>query len=44
MVSIPEDVIVYGAVVTKAGEYEFVNDGRYWTDFDRGVPRRRPLG
>jgi hypothetical protein len=38
MVSIPEDVIVDGAVVTKAGEYEFVNDGRYWTDFDRTDP------
>lgn len=37
-VTIPEDVIVDGAVVTKAGEYEFVNDGRYWTGFDRTDP------
>lgn len=37
-VTIPEDVVVDGKVVTKAGEYEFVNDGRYWTDFDRTDP------
>jgi hypothetical protein len=37
-VTIPEDVVVDGAVVTKAGEYEFVNDGRYWTGFDRTNP------
>ncbi len=37
-VTIPEDVIVDGQVVTKAGEYEFVNDGRYWTGFDRTDP------
>lgn len=38
-VVIPEDVIGDdGAVVTKAGEYEFVNDGRYWTGFDRTDP------
>lgn len=37
-VTIPEDVIVDGQVVTKAGEYEFVNDGRYWTGFDRTNP------
>ena len=37
-VTIPEDVVVDGAVVTKAGEYEFVNDGRYWTGFDRTDP------
>jgi hypothetical protein len=37
-VVIPEDVVVDGAVVTKAGEYEFVNDGRYWTGFDRTNP------
>ena len=37
-VTIPEDVIVDGAVVTKAGEYEFVNDGKYWTGFDRTDP------
>jgi hypothetical protein len=38
MVTIPEDVVVDGQVVTKAGEYEFVNDGRYWTGFDRTNP------
>jgi hypothetical protein len=37
-VTIPEDVVVDGKVVAKAGEYEFVNDGRYWTDFDRTDP------
>ena len=37
-VTIPEDVVVDGQVVTKAGEYEFVNDGRYWTGFDRTDP------
>ena len=37
-VVIPEDVVVDGAVVTKAGEYEFVNDGKYWTGFDRTNP------
>ncbi len=37
-VTIPEDVIVDGAVVTKAGTYAFVNDGRYWTGLDRTNP------
>jgi hypothetical protein len=37
-VTIPEDVVVDGQVVTKAGEYEFVNDGRYWTGFNRTDP------
>jgi hypothetical protein len=37
-VTIPEDVVVDGAVVTKAGDYEFVNDGKYWTGFDRANP------
>ena len=37
-VTIPEDVVVDGQVVTPAGEYEFVNDGRYWTGFDRTDP------
>ena len=37
-VTIPEDVLVDGQVVTKAGDYEFVNDGRYWTGFDRTDP------
>ena len=37
-VTIPEDVVVDGAVVTKAGTYDFTNDGRYWTGFDRTDP------
>ena len=37
-VTIPADVVVDGQVVTKAGDYEFVNDGRYWTGFDRTDP------
>ena len=37
-VTIPEDVVVDGKLVTKAGDYEFVNDGRYWTGFDRTDP------
>jgi len=37
-VTFPEDVVVDGQVVTKAGDYEFVNDGRYWTGFDRTDP------
>ena len=38
-VNIPEDVVADdGTVITKAGEYEFVNDGRYWTGFDRTNP------
>jgi hypothetical protein len=37
-VTIPKDVVVDGTVVTKAGDYEFVNDGRYWTGFDRTNP------
>jgi hypothetical protein len=37
-VTIPEDVVVDGQVVTKAGDYEFANDGRYWTGFDRTDP------
>jgi len=37
-VTIPADVIVDGVVVTKAGDYEFVNDGKYWTGFDRTNP------
>ncbi|HEX2765085.1 MAG TPA: hypothetical protein VHR55_00390 [Candidatus Limnocylindria bacterium] len=36
-VVLPEDV-EYDGQVFKAGEYEFVNDGRYWTDFDRQHP------
>jgi hypothetical protein len=37
-VTIPKDVVVDGQVVTKAGDYQFVNDGRYWTGFDRTDP------
>ena len=27
-----------GAVIQKAGTYDFVNDGKYWTGFDRTNP------
>ena len=37
-VTIPKDVVVDGVVVTKAGDYEFVNNGRYWTGFNRADP------
>ena len=37
-VTFPADVIVDGAVVQKAGTYDFVNDGKYWTGFDRTNP------
>jgi hypothetical protein len=37
-VTFAEDVVVDGAVVTKAGTYEFVNPGKYWTGFDRTNP------
>ena len=37
-VTFPADVIVDGAVVQKAGTYDFVNDGRYWTGFNRTNP------
>jgi hypothetical protein len=37
-VTFDEDVVVDGAVVTKAGTYEFVNTGKYWTGFDRTNP------
>ena len=36
-VVLPEDV-EYNGEVFAAGEYEFVNDGRYWVDFDREHP------
>ncbi len=36
-VVLPEDV-EYNGQVFAAGEYEFVNDGRYWTAFDRQHP------
>jgi len=37
-VTIPEDVMVNGQVVTKAGTYDFQNTGKYWTGFDRTDP------
>jgi hypothetical protein len=37
-VIIPADVVVDGQVVTKAGSYDFVNTGKYWTGFDRTNP------
>ena len=36
-VVLPEDV-EYNGELFKAGEYEFVSDGRYWVDFDRMHP------
>jgi hypothetical protein len=35
---LPEDVVVDGKVVQPAGTYDFVNDGKYWTGFDRTNP------
>ena len=40
-VVLPEDV-EYNGETFKAGEYEFVNDGRYWVDFDRSHPIEGP--
>ena len=37
-VTLPEDVVVDGTVVQAAGTYDFVNDGKYWTGFDRSDP------
>jgi hypothetical protein len=37
-VTIPEDVVVDGKVVTAAGTYDFQNTGKYWTGFDRTDP------
>ncbi len=37
-VVIPADVVVDGKVVQAAGTYDFTNDGRYWTGFDRTNP------
>jgi hypothetical protein len=37
-VTIPEDVVVDGQVVTAAGTYDFENTGKYWTGFDRTDP------
>jgi hypothetical protein len=37
-VVLPEDVTAADDTVYKAGTYEFHNDGRYWTGFDRTNP------
>jgi hypothetical protein len=37
-VTFPEDVLVDGKVVQAAGTYDFQNDGKYWTGFDRTNP------
>ena len=37
-VTFPEDVIKDGAVIQKAGTYDFVNTGKYWTGFNRTNP------
>ena len=37
-VTFPEDVIVDGKVVQAAGTYDFQNDGKYWTGFNRADP------
>ncbi len=33
-----DEPVVYNGETFAAGEYEFVNDGRYWTGFDREHP------
>ena len=37
-VTFPEDVVVDGKLVQAAGTYDFANDGKYWTGFDRTDP------
>jgi hypothetical protein len=37
-VTFTEDVVVDGVVVQAAGTYDFKNDGKYWTGFDRSNP------
>ena len=37
-VTFDKDVVVDGVVVQPAGTYDFVNDGKYWTGFDRTDP------
>jgi hypothetical protein len=37
-VTIPADVVKDGTVVQAAGTYDFVNDGKYWTGFNRANP------
>ena len=37
-VTIPKDVTLADGTIVKAGDYDFQNDGRYWTGFDRSDP------
>jgi hypothetical protein len=37
-VTFPADVVVDGKVVQAAGTYDFQNDGKYWTGFNRTNP------
>jgi hypothetical protein len=37
-VTFPADVVKDGTVIQAAGTYDFVNDGKYWTGFDRTNP------
>jgi hypothetical protein len=37
-VTFPADVVKDGTVVQTAGTYDFTNDGKYWTGFDRTNP------
>jgi hypothetical protein len=37
-VTFPADVVVDGKVVQAAGTYDFTNDGKYWTGFNRTNP------
>jgi hypothetical protein len=37
-VTFPTDVVVDGKVVQAAGTYDFQNNGKYWTGFDRTNP------
>jgi hypothetical protein len=37
-VTFPADVVVDGKVVQAAGTFDFTNDGKYWTGFDRTNP------
>jgi hypothetical protein len=37
-VTLPKDVTAADGTVTTAGDHEFVNDGRYWTGFNRANP------
>lgn len=37
-VTLPADVTAADGTVVKAGDYEFANDGKYWTGFNRTDP------